>query len=203
MGNRRKYFEDSLSFIRITPRPAGYTKWYIDTSIKVSIIVLMIWDIRVCPQNRSPYFSVYLNGQRGTAVVNSASSPTGAAGSVRSVFVFDKYIVKVGSIGEAYLDIKPWDEHFFAKVVLVDVNKQWLIQERINCVPNQRADEDDWESVMEMAQKYDIGDVCFQYNTLGEERKAHNWTVDINGQPIIFDYDYRGFDEWQELSFME
>lgn len=166
----------------------------------------MITDIHVEPIDKYPYHSVVLNGEK-LKHVNDGNSPTGVSGKIRYVFVSEDYVVKIGSIGESKVDIALEDKAFFAETVLVDIEAHWLVQKRIKCVPNAGASEADWQQILGIIQKYDIGDVCFRYDEDFSEgtKVCHNWIVDINGQPVIFDYDYNvhtsnGFASWQFLS---
>jgi hypothetical protein len=125
---------------------------------------------------------------------NDESSPTGETGCSRYTFIGDEYVVKIGEIGEALLMIDVQDQKHFAKVVYVDIEQNWLVMERINCVPNAPTTFEDWKLINGLARKYDLGDIG---------AGSHNWTVDIHGTPVIYDYDFnpaRGYsyDGWNE-----
>lgn len=158
----------------------------------------MIQSVEIIETDNWPYREVFLNGEL-CEHVDDSNSPTGHSGFTRSVFMHDKYIVKVGSIGEAYMMIDEKDRDSFAKVVLVDINRRWIVQERIDVAEWYELDER-WGKVLSLAQQYDIGDVAYKWYY--GEKVSHNWTVDVNGNPIIFDYDQNPkngyhFEDWQ------
>lgn len=162
----------------------------------------MITAIEIVKTEQYPYYEVALNGQPLQAITNDSNSPTGRSGCVRRTFIGDDYVVKIGSIGEASLEIEEKDKSYFAEVVLVSIDREWLIQKRVNCIPNQSVSSMDWEDVLSLIQKYNVGDVCYQVDEYGFGPTPHNWTVDVSGQPIVFDYDYNGnngngFMSWQ------
>jgi hypothetical protein len=161
----------------------------------------MIESIVITETDRHPYREVILNGELCERIDDS-NSPTGHRGWTRSVFMHDDYIVKIGSIGEAFMMIEEKDRGNFAEVVLVDINKRWIVQKRVNVADWYELDER-WSKVLNLARQYDIGDVA--YKRYEGEKVTHNWTVDTNGNPVIFDYDQNpengfGFEDWQYLS---
>jgi hypothetical protein len=155
----------------------------------------MIRDFQI----RDKFADVIINDEI-LSVIDFKNSPTGKTGNTRRVFIGKNYVVKFGGhLGEAFLEIEPEDRDYFAEVVLVDIDRRWLVQRRVNCVPNFEHSWDEWTEVLEMAQKYDVGDVAYL-----QGYEPHNWAVDISGQPVIFDYDFNGnsgqsdgFQSWQ------
>jgi hypothetical protein len=147
-------------------------------------------------ENPNGFYSIVkINGKELSLLRedDDASSPTGEAGCTRHTYIGDEYVVKFGEIGEALLYIENKDQKHFAKVVYVSVDRNWLVMERINCVPNASITPEDWLLIDGLARKYDLGDIG---------SGPHNWTVDIHGIPIIYDYDFnpeRGYsyEEWK------
>lgn len=135
---------------------------------------------------------IKVNGETATHVYDLGESPTGESGGMRDVYLTSTHVVKVGGIGEAYLKIDPDDQKHFAKTVLVDINQEWLIQERIDCVPNLCLKQD-YDVIQKLCEKYNIGDVSWTFDTWKgfgvPERNTHNWITDKNGIPVIFDYE--------------
>ena len=144
------------------------------------------------------YDIVKINGEelQHLSQMDDDLCPTGEAGCSRRTYIGDDYVVKFGEIGEALLFIEDIDRKHFAKVVYVDIDREWLIMERINCVPNATTTPEDWFLIDGLARKYDLRDIG---------SGPHNWTVDIHGTPIIYDYDFnpqRGYsyEEWHHGS---
>lgn len=119
------------------------------------------------------------------------NSPTGFGGACKTVYIGDEYVVKVTrNLEEVQFEPDKIDRPHFAKVVFADINREWYIQERVNCVPRASFCLEDVEIISELVEKYGIGDVDWSFE--GDDDFpwpwTHNWIVDIHGTPIIFDY---------------
>jgi hypothetical protein len=142
---------------------------------------------------------VTVNGQEFALIdrYEGVRSPTGTFGCTRWVYIGDDFVVKIkgkntsyDAMGDVKLFIAPEDQKHFALIVYVDINKQWFVQERVNCVPNIEPSDEDRSLLRTLQQKYGIADLAGldQAGLFGGD--LHNWTVDINGTPIIYDYDF-------------
>ena len=103
----------------------------------------------------------------------------------------DDYIVKVSSDvrGEAFLDIEPQHQKYFARTLacsteLLEDEHTWIIQERVKCLPNQSATDKQTRIVNRMILWYDLQDIDT------DNDMPHNWTPDTHGVPKIYDYDF-------------
>jgi hypothetical protein len=138
--------------------------------------------------------TVTLNGKRAKRVRFGKRSPTGDHGgySKTAVFFTDDYVIKFGQINEASIEFDKKDRKHFAEVVYADINKQWYVQKRVDCVPNAEVTEKQYDLVQRLGRKYKIWDLHTQ--TSGKYVRGTNylmglnWTVDKNGIPVIFDY---------------
>lgn len=136
---------------------------------------------------------VFLDGKELPHVTES-NSPTGEIGCSKSVFVSDDYVVKVGTCTEAKFEPEAEDRKHFAEVVYADIDMNWYVQKRVNCLPNAPFTPEQGAKICQLAQKYRLEDV---YTVAAEEDEinggvewTHNWIPDINGVPVIFDYDF-------------
>lgn len=133
--------------------------------------------------------TVELNGVELPSVAE-CDSPTGEHGCCKDVYIGDDYVVKFGNMVEA--EFLPEERHrkHFALVVFADINREWYIQERVNCVPNAPFTHVECELINDLAYYYAIGDLsCNLCEDFGDSRhETHNWINDINGIPVIYDY---------------
>lgn len=136
---------------------------------------------------------IVVNGQQAVQVT-SENSPAGETGSTRKVFITDNFVIKLGSIGDAKLFIHEEDRQNFALVRLADIHKKWLIQDRVDCIPYAPLNDEQKNTMLRLRDKYDLSDVCVvpagRYNEPANQEWAHNWTPDIHGVPVIYDYDW-------------
>src|SRR5689334_6149927 len=91
--------------------------------------------------------------------VTRGTSPTGGHDGVnKTVFFFDKYVVKFdgGYCGEAKKFIEEDDRKHFAKVVYVSLDKRWYVQERVDCEPNAAVTRDQAEFARRLGWKYNV-----------------------------------------------
>ena len=152
---------------------------------------------------------IFINGEEAWPLHDSYESPTGESGRSRLVYMTSTHVFKKGGIGEAFLNIDEEDQKHFAKVTLVDIKRNWLVMERLNCKPTMCTAEQ-YEVVRNLCEKYNIYDVSWtdgvwgvdgmtrsdipdsdeEYSEdFGHPRNTHNWIVDNNGVPVIFDYE--------------
>lgn len=131
---------------------------------------------------------VFLNDEQ-LSLVDKDNSPTGKEGMMKEVFVGEKHVVKFASMEEADLDIDPDDRKYFALVVLVDIDRRWYVQERVDCVPFAEVTEEDLNTVLDLADKYGFDDVDFCYRSTENRKFGHNFTKDRFGQVKIYDYE--------------
>jgi hypothetical protein len=148
-------------------------------------------DLQVTPTKHG-YDRITINGEEAIRLTSPKNSPTGESGGVRSVYLTSEYVYKYGSVAEAQLFIEEQDRKYFAPVILADINRTWVVQKRIDCIPN-LATPEHWEEIQAIRDKYNIDDVSYKddgtWGTL-VERNTHNWIVDKNGIPVIFDYQF-------------
>jgi hypothetical protein len=134
--------------------------------------------------------TVIINGEKAIRIDDPSKSPTAESGGMRDVYMTSKYVYKKGYVGqEADLIPSQRDRKYFAQVVLVDIHRNWVVQKRVDCVPN-FATESQWKLIEKIADKYDISDVSWTSDTWGNKvnRNTHNWIVNKRGIPVIFDY---------------
>lgn len=149
-------------------------------------------------------FTPIINGERAKPVRSPDDSPTGESGGCREVYITSEFVFKYDGIDEATLDIDEEDRKHFAMVVLADIERNWVIMERVNCVPRMCSREE-FAVVAGVCRKYGINDIAWTDTFWGHgenKRNTHNWIVDNNGIPVIFDYTDHGLDEegciWEE-----
>lgn len=144
---------------------------------------------------------VEVNGQRFTEIVNEGDSPIGETGCEKRVFVGEQYVVKFrnkfaydgAEWAEYNFEPEPEDVKHFAKVVFVDINQRWYVQERVDCIPNAPITKEQDAFIMALGEKYSLEDLSSYISSNGYwdyNNVSHNWTIDIHGIPIIFDYDF-------------
>ena len=133
--------------------------------------------------------AVYLN-RESLPIVDSDNSPTGKQGMIKTVFVGEKYVVKTGGyMSEVGMYIDEEDRKYFAMVVYADIDGQWYVQERVDCVPFAEVSKDDLDTVLDLADKYEFDDVDFCYKSTKTRKFGHNFTKDRFGQVKIYDYE--------------
>jgi hypothetical protein len=141
-----------------------------------------------------------MDGQPLTPLT-SDTSPTGYVGYCRDVYLAGDYVIKWGGslchLNEAGLFIEEEDRKYFAEVVYVSLDKSWYAMKRINCVPDPSINSEHAAAIHRIIRKYEIDDVFYFPCT----KRAKNWTVDVNGNPMIFDYDFHSRGEEFEDSF--
>jgi hypothetical protein len=121
-----------------------------------------------------------------------SNSPNGIQGTRGPCFINDEYVVKSWSSsysemrGEATLFIQPEDRKYFAETVLVGIERDYVVQKRVFFHP-QLAKLSHQRILDSMLEKYDIRDVSTSYTCM------YNCTVDEDGIPKIYDYEYVGY----------
>lgn len=138
---------------------------------------------------------VWMDGIRGKKVKDKDTPTGGHSGINKFVFVFANHVVKFpryGGLGEVRREYAEADKKHFAEVVYASLDKRWYVQKRIECVPNARVTDENFKVIRAILQKYNINDVSTtnaRYYGAGESITiGHNWTVDINGNEVIYDY---------------
>jgi hypothetical protein len=148
----------------------------------------MLKDIQVIRRGQGR--EVFINGVKALRV-NGGNSPTGGhSGMCKTVYFGDEFVVKFDDMSEAQMFIEEEDRPHFAEVVYADINREWYVQRRVNCVPNAEIFEEDTLIAEELAWKYGFGDVGdMDGERYGVDyRIGHNFTLDLNGRVVIYDY---------------
>lgn len=149
----------------------------------------------------------WLGDQELKRIDLDCESPTGESGSVKHVYATDHFVIKSRKefrtgrcqvMGEVRFECEPEDQKHFAKVIYASIDRNWYVQERVSCVPCAPATKEQAVFVRALGDKYDINDISSSYDE-GRgpfsndpwcyHHPTHNWTIDLNGTPIIFDYD--------------
>jgi len=153
----------------------------------------MFDNIHVTYQKGSTYPSkVMWNGKKGVRVTQGNSPTGGHAGINKDVYFFDDYVVKFGALSEVKKFINAEDRKHFAEVVYASLDKKWYVQKRVQCIPNAEINDDQFSKILHIACKYDIYDIstlrASSYGSTSNHQIGHNWTLDIEGNEVIYDY---------------
>lgn len=147
----------------------------------------MLETLQISRQDSCPWKrTVELDGIQ-LKEITGETSPTGYTGCCRTVFIHENYVIKLGNVeSELKLNVSSEDQPFLAEIVYADLHQRWYVQKRIDCVPNPEITQEHIKQIEEITRKYEIDDVFY----FSDRNKAKNWTVDIHGQAVIFDYDF-------------
>ena len=139
---------------------------------------------------------VVINGEKLLLLKEPKDSPTGETGG-RDVYIGSHFVVKdARSNWEYHREFKPEDQKHFAPVLFVSLDRTWYIQERVDCERHAEFTDEDWNKIQELMRKYNLSDMTIveggkhplNYDGSPDRMWAHNWTVNRQGTPVIFDY---------------